>query len=571
MYTNSTDKNFYYCDGSGWVDLTAGAGAATAIDALADAGAGDDAVSLTDNQQTWDWDTSADVAFAGMTWDLNHDQSTDTTSQYVGRFRRVDSAGDHGNVEAILRLENLDTNDGATGLVIRSAASNIDLGIDVADTDFINAIRFAEEDDASTPTIGFGSTGNTGIYEHAADELRISLNASASWNFDGTYAGSVNTSGGSLLQGAGSLTTPYLLQEVDPDTGVGGSTTDAVSLVAGGSDGLIVYEGQAGTAAGDTIIELDDVGTAPTSNPGAGDLYVYVDGNSLWIRDSTGSTTDLGAGAGANSFETWNTDAGTNPVADNATDTVQLTSTDLTITGANDPESVTFAYAANSINQDELAASITFAAADNIVLPIEDAEQTVDGEIDFDTTAEVLEIGDDGAGTLHIVPSEKWTGDAAQSAAGAIDIATAAVDEDELASEDFGDFTCGAGADDCVLDAGVVDPTASTAAMKTESKCAWIEDPAVEVMEVVFRAPVAVTITEIYCETDAGTVGLDLQNDDGTPTGVNGSDISCASGGTSDTSFAGDAALAQNHMLDIDINSVTTATQVSVCWRYTYD
>jgi hypothetical protein len=52
---------------------------------------------------------------------------------------------------------------------------------------------------------------------------------------------------------------------------------------------------------------------------------------------------DTCPGGGANSFETWNTDLGTNPVADSSTDAAQLTSAiAFTITGANDPESVTF-------------------------------------------------------------------------------------------------------------------------------------------------------------------------------------------------------------------------------------
>jgi len=119
---------------------------------------------------------------------------------------------------------------------------------------------------------------------------------------------------------------------------------------------------------------------------------------------------------------------------------------------------------------------------------------------------------------------------------------------------------------------GSIDSNDVAASLKTEVGCAYVETPAVEVLESVWRAPVAVTITEIWCEVDAGTVGMDLQNDDGTPTGVNGSDVSCATpNGTSDATFAGDATLAQNDRIDLDINSVTSATKLSVCWRYTYD
>jgi len=109
--------------------------------------------------------------------------------------------------------------------------------------------------------------------------------------------------------------------------------------------------------------------------------------------------------------------------------------------------------------------------------------------------------------------------------------------------------------------------------LRTHSACVYIEDPVSdEDLNSVWRAPIALTITEIWCETDAGTAGLELTNDDGTPTGVNGSDISCAvSAGTSDSTFAGDALLAQDHKIDVNVGTVATATRLSVCWRYTVD
>ncbi len=119
---------------------------------------------------------------------------------------------------------------------------------------------------------------------------------------------------------------------------------------------------------------------------------------------------------------------------------------------------------------------------------------------------------------------------------------------------------------------GTVTLTGASAAAQTAVSCAYIEIPVTdEDLNTVWRAPAAVTITEIFCETDAGTVGLELTNDDGSPTGVNGSDISCTTSGVSDTSFAGDAAFAQDHLLDVNVGTVVTAVRLSVCWRYTYD
>ena len=106
--------------------------------------------------------------------------------------------------------------------------------------------------------------------------------------------------------------------------------------------------------------------------------------------------------------------------------------------------------------------------------------------------------------------------------------------------------------------------------LRTHSVCDRIVNPVSDAdFDSVWRAPIALTITEIWCETDAGTSGLELTSDDGA---VNGSDISCAvSTGTSDTSFAGDANIAQNHVIDINVGTVATAARLSVCWRYTVD
>lgn len=83
----------------------------------------------------------------------------------------------------------------------------------------------------------------------------------------------------------------------DTDTGLGRLSADVFTPIAGASPVYNGYEGQLGSAAGDVVLELFDVATAPTSNPAvAGDLFLYADGNSVWIRNSSGTTTDLGAG-----------------------------------------------------------------------------------------------------------------------------------------------------------------------------------------------------------------------------------------------------------------------------------
>ena len=88
--------------------------------------------------------------------------------------------------------------------------------------------------------------------------------------------------------------------------------------------------------------------------------------------------------------------------------------------------------------------------------------------------------------------------------------------------------------------------------------------------ESVWRTPVPVTITQMWCETDAGTAGFDFNVDDGTPAGVNGSDISCsASPGVEDSILSGDTTMGAGDRLDMDVGTVSGASRLEICWTYT--
>ena len=132
--------------------------------------------------------------------------------------------------------------------------------------------------------------------------------------------------------------------------------------------------------------------------------------------------------------------------------------------------------------------------------------------------------------------------------------------------------------DDTNLTAGVGltltnDDVLADASLYTDTKCFYLEDPvSSELFSSVWRAGIAATITEIWCETDAGTVTLDLEIDDGSPAGVNGSNITCTtSPGTADGTLGGDVTILAGQRLDLQLATVTTATRLSVCWTYTYD
>ena len=58
----------------------------------------------------------------------------------------------------------------------------------------------------------------------------------------------------------------------------------------------------------------------------------------------------------------------------------------------------------NVIDETQLGPSITLATGDVFILPINAADQTTDGQMDYDSIEEVIEIGDDGVGTNKWYP-----------------------------------------------------------------------------------------------------------------------------------------------------------------------
>lgn len=90
----------------------------------------------------------------------------------------------------------------------------------------------------------------------------------------------------------------------------------------------------------------------------------------------------------------------------------------------------------------------------------------------------------------------------------------------------------------------------------------------------------AITITEVWCETDVGTVTLNLQRDDGTPTDILSADLvcdageqdSCASGCDVNTIAAAEDNIAVDNEIDLLIASVATSPKrLSLCVVYTID
>jgi len=179
--------------------------------------------------------------------------------------------------------------------------------------------------------------------------------------------------------------------------------------------------------------------------------------------------------------------------------------------------------------------------------------------------------------------------------------ATGLIGDEDLQSEDFGEFTC-AGEDACTIDDSVAvtswnltTPTITTSidlpagAINTateiaadiithaqiidtdqaDTKCIWFEDPtADDDFNSIWANKTAndFLITELWCESDQ-TLDFDLQVDDGSPADVSQTDVQCAAGEGEDTSLDGDTTVAAGEELDLIITSVAnTPTWVSICF-----
>ena len=87
-------------------------------------------------------------------------------------------------------------------------------------------------------------------------------------------------------------------------------------------------------------------------------------------------------------------------------------------------------------------------------------------------------------------------------------------------------------------------------------------------VESIWRAPENVTISEVWCETDTGTVTSDLQVDDGTPADVAGTSLVCDTDGEEDnTGLTG--SLSEGQTVDLVIDSVASnPTRLTWCFEY---
>ena len=136
-----------------------------------------------------------------------------------------------------------------------------------------------QHNDAVTPTLAFGD-GDTGFLEYLDDSLKISIGGDLEWGIGLNLMGSDSGSGPGMLNVEASSTAPTLAPyNTDIDTGIGRAAADALSLIAGGVEGIRITE-SAGAITLDSPASYRDVQRIssskvglPSTNPPAKAIY----------------------------------------------------------------------------------------------------------------------------------------------------------------------------------------------------------------------------------------------------------------------------------------------------------
>jgi len=93
----------------------------------------------------------------------------------------------------------------------------------------------------ATPSLAFGD-GNTGFYEQSDNQLRLTLGGTPTIRFLSNQFDAGAGGAFTITFAEASATVPVFTFNGDTDTGVGRATTDAVSVVAGGVEGIRITE-----------------------------------------------------------------------------------------------------------------------------------------------------------------------------------------------------------------------------------------------------------------------------------------------------------------------------------------
>ena len=396
--------------------------------------------------------------------------------------------------------------------------------------------------DLSASGIVSGGTANKCAEFDASGFLTSSADACGSGGGGVTGPGSSNDNGIARFDG----TDGAVIQD-----STGCTIDDSGNLVC------TSVEGDCTPASNDCGMTTDD-NSADHAAPGAGLTVWYSKAGEPWIRAGAAGT------ATAICLED-----GTNCPASGGGDSISIDSVGVTDPDFQDGGDINFTDTSNVVTatlKDDVVAAAEMADADHGDISWSGGVATLDADV---VAAAEMADADHGqvSWSAGVATVEDMTCtnciDDTEVTTNAGTALSADLEEDAHCAEHDGrSTTCNSE----VLDAD--------AELYTDSGCTHILSPASSAQyPTVWIAPVAVTITSIYCEVTAGTsVAADVNVDDGTPAGVNGSDITCDTTGVTDSTLAGDTGMAAGDRLDVDIGTVTgSVTNFSICITYTKD
>ncbi|HSW65354.1 MAG TPA: hypothetical protein VLH56_18905 [Dissulfurispiraceae bacterium] len=129
------------------------------------------------------------------------------------------------------------------------------------------------------------------------------------------------------------------------------------------------------------------------------------------------------------------------------------------------------------------------------------------------------------------------------------------------------------------IPSGVVTPTHVSAALKTGVINYTFFDlntdlpNTVDIPSIYVNRAKAITITEVYCEINAGSASINLQRDDGSAANILSSNLSCSTSGATSTSFAsGEASISASHNIDhVTVSVGASLRRLNVAIKYTVD